>query len=204
MAYSRLELEAGLADAASRYGIDPAIAYRQIQQESSFNPNARSSSNAQGIAQFIPGTAARFGLSNPYDPFASFEAWGQYMSEMLAMFGGRYDLALAGYNSGENRSEYAAAAREGRCVRWEVMPARVQSETRNYVAKILGADCAITGATGSGDGVAACFEGDPCFVDYGAGDYLKDFFGANPLGSSSSKFLLIGGLALVGVLILKR
>jgi len=202
--FTRAQLEAGLAAAAGKYSIDPGIAYRQIQQESNFNPCARSSSNAQGIAQFIPGTAARFGLTNPYDPFASFEAWGQYMRLMLDKFVGRYDIALAGYNSGENRSEYDAAAREGRCIRWEVMPARVQSETRNYVRKILGTDCQVSPLGGSSSDPIACFEGDPCYVD--PDTILPDLsvLGSDS-GGSMSGLLLIGlGLGLIAIFALKN
>jgi soluble lytic murein transglycosylase-like protein len=124
--------------AADRYGLDRSIAYAQINQESGFNPNARSPAGAQGIAQFIPATAARFGLTNPFDPIASFEAYGKYMSFLLSKFMGRYDIALAGYNSGENRKEYENAAREGREINWSVLPAGVQTETQNYVNRILG------------------------------------------------------------------
>jgi len=147
MNYSREQLEAALFAAVDRYGINPDIAWRQINQESGFNPNAVSPAGAKGIAQFMPDTARRFGLSNPFDPIASFDAWGRYMWLMLGMFNGRYDLALAGYNSGENRAEYAAAAREGRAINWSVLPARVQSETRNYVRAILGSDSPVVEST---------------------------------------------------------
>ncbi|MGB8507884.1 MAG: lytic transglycosylase domain-containing protein, partial [Pyrinomonadaceae bacterium] len=122
---------------AAQNGIDPNIAEAQIWQESRFNPNAQSSANAQGIAQFIPGTAARFGLSNPFDPAASLNAWARYMRVLLDMFGGRYDIALAGYNSGEARAEYRNAAAQGRAINWSALPSGVQSQTRNYVNTIL-------------------------------------------------------------------
>jgi soluble lytic murein transglycosylase-like protein len=132
------ELVEYLYNVADRYGIDRAVAYAQIDQESRFNPNAQSSAGAKGIAQFISTTGTRYGLTDPFDPYASLEAWGLYMSDLLTMFGyDRYDLALAGYNSGENRDEYKAAAREGRSINWSVLPSRVQSETRNYVNTIL-------------------------------------------------------------------
>lgn len=127
-----------LYSAADRYGIDRGIAFAQINQESGFNPNAQSPAGAKGIAQFIPATAARFGLTNPFDPIASFDAYGRYMRFLLDKFGGRYDIALAGYNSGENRREYENAARENRPINWSVLPAGVQSETQNYVNRILG------------------------------------------------------------------
>ena len=125
--------------AADRYGIDRSVAYAQINQESGFKPNARSSAGAQGIAQFIPATAVRFGLANPFDPIASFDAYGRYMQFLLGKFNGRYDIALAGYNSGENRREYENAARENRLINWAILPAGVQTETQNYVNKILAA-----------------------------------------------------------------
>lgn len=122
---------------ANQYGINPNIAYWQIDRESKFNPRVVSPAGAKGVAQFMPDTAVRFGLTDPFDPVASMDAWGNYMSGMMGMFNGRYDLALAGYNSGENRAEYAAAAREGRPINWSVLPAGVQSQTKPYVEAIM-------------------------------------------------------------------
>jgi len=136
--YPREQLVDYLNTVANSYGIDPNIAYRQIQAESNFNSNAQSPAGAKGIAQFIDGTARRFGLTDPFDPVASLNAWGAYMSTLLEQFGYRYDLALAGYNSGEFRDEYVNAYNEDRGINWNILPARVQTETRNYVRKILG------------------------------------------------------------------
>lgn len=138
MGYSKEQLVDYLYRVADDYGIDRDIAYRQIQQESGFNPDACSPAGACGIAQFISGTAARFGLTDRYDPIASLDAWGAYMSEMLERFDYRYDLVLAGYNSGEFRDEYTNAYNENRGIDWSVLPSGVQKETRNYVRKILG------------------------------------------------------------------
>lgn len=120
-------------------GIDPAVAVAQARQESGFNPNAVSPVGAQGLYQFMPATWATYGSGSPFDADAAIAAYVRYMGKLLRQFGGRYDLALAGYNSGENRKEYAAAARENRAINWAVMPSGVQRETKPYVEKILAA-----------------------------------------------------------------
>lgn len=138
MRYPKEQLVDYLRTVANSYGIDPDIAYRQINAESGFRDDAVSPAGAKGIAQFVDGTAKRFGLDDPFDPVASLNAWGAYMSFLLERFGYRYDLALAGYNSGENRSEYENAYNENRGINWSVLPGNVPIETRSYVRKILG------------------------------------------------------------------
>src|SRR3990172_12099694 len=138
MGYTKEQLVDYLYQVADSYGIDRDIAYRQIDQESRFNPDACSRADGCGIAQFIPDTARRFGLTDRYDPVASLDAWGAYMWALLDQFGWRYDLALAGYNSGENRSEYRNAFAEERGINWAVMPGNIPVETRNYLKIILG------------------------------------------------------------------
>lgn len=121
---------------ADYYGVDPNIAVKQINAESSFNPNAVSKSHppAQGLAQFIPGTWAIYGEGDPFDPEASLHAYGKYMKHLLTKFDGRYDLALAGYNWGENRNVLQSALNNGD----SVLNYNLPTETRNYVKKILG------------------------------------------------------------------
>lgn len=144
MAFSKQQLIDYLYQVADSYAIDREIAFKQINQESGFNPNARSGAGAVGIAQFVPETARRFGLTvnsqidERLDPFKSLAAWGAYMSELLLKFGYRYDLVLAGYNSGENRQEYENAYNQDRGINWAILPSRVQQETRQYVRAILG------------------------------------------------------------------
>ena len=121
---------------AKKHGIDTNIAIWQIWAESSFNPKACSNANACGIAQFIPDTAKRFGV-NRNDIDSSLDGYGKYMAVLLKRFNNRYDLALAGYNSGEYRNEYTNAAKENRPINWKVLPRGVQTETQNYVNKIL-------------------------------------------------------------------
>lgn len=55
--------------------------------------------------QFIPETARRYGLNDPFDPKAAIDAAAHYLKDLLVKFGGRLDLALAGYNAGEGAVE---------------------------------------------------------------------------------------------------
>jgi hypothetical protein len=59
---------------AARWSVSPALMAGQLMAESGFDPNAGSSAGAQGIAQFMPSTAASYGLTNPYDPVAAIDA----------------------------------------------------------------------------------------------------------------------------------
>src|SRR5215216_1435096 len=89
-----------IADYAARYGIDPNIALRQIQQESGCRATVCSPKAACGIAQFIPSTWAQYGSGDRSNVDTSLDAWGRFMRDLLSMFGGNYRLALAGYHSG--------------------------------------------------------------------------------------------------------
>lgn len=80
-------------------GIDPATFLAQINAESNFNPNVGcNSSGACGIAQFIPSTAAQFGL-NPSDPVASLQAAAQYDAQLVQQTGS-LTAALTAYSGG--------------------------------------------------------------------------------------------------------
>ena len=92
--------------------------------ESNFNPYAGSPAGAQGIAQFMPSTAAAYGLVNPFDPVAAIDAQAHLMSDLLRQFGD-LSLALAAYNAGP------APVEECSCI--PVFP-----ETQAYVTRILG------------------------------------------------------------------
>ncbi len=72
--------------------------------ESGFDPNAGSPAGAQGIAQFMPGTAAAYGLADPFDPVAAIDAQAHLMSDLLRQFGS-VELALAAYNAGPGAVE---------------------------------------------------------------------------------------------------
>lgn len=127
---------------ANQYGINPAVALAQINQESGCNPNVCSYKGACGIAQFLPGTWAQYGSGSRSDVDAALDAWGRLMRDLLSRFNGDYRLALAGYHSGPGAA--AAALRN---------PAG-NPRTNNYVNSILAGIGSIfdggTAAAGSG------------------------------------------------------
>lgn len=109
----------------TQHGVDPYLIYCLMSQESGFSSGATSNRGAQGLMQLMPGTAARYGVTNPYDVAQNIKGGTRYLKDLLKMFNGRVDLALAGYNAGEG-----AVMKYGNTV-------PPYSETRNYVRLIL-------------------------------------------------------------------
>jgi len=108
----------------TQFGVDPYLVFLVIEQESRFHSRAVSPKGARGLMQLMPGTARRFGVSRPFDPEDNIRGGTQYLKELLTMFNGRVDLALASYNAGEGRVlDYGN----------RVPPFR---ETRDYVKRI--------------------------------------------------------------------
>jgi soluble lytic murein transglycosylase-like protein len=113
-----------IVDSATRNGIDPVLIYATMHQESSFKPRAMSYKGARGLMQLMPGTAARFGVKNIWDPQQNIEGGARYMRFLMDMFGGDVALTLAGYNAGEG----AVIKYGGRIPPY--------SETQEYVRRI--------------------------------------------------------------------
>jgi Transglycosylase SLT domain/D-alanyl-D-alanine carboxypeptidase len=84
---------------AAHWSVPPALMAGQLMAESGFDSTAGSPAGAQGIAQFMPSTAAAYGLADPYDPIAAIDAEAHLMHDLLAQFGSP-ELALAAYNAG--------------------------------------------------------------------------------------------------------
>ena len=89
-------------ESAARNGVDPNLVISVMRHESGFNYRARSYKGATGLMQLMPGTAARFGITNIYDPQQNIEGGTRYLRFLLDQFNGDIALVLAGYNAGEN------------------------------------------------------------------------------------------------------
>jgi hypothetical protein len=126
------EFDHHIEAAAALHSLSPGLIKAVIAVESEFDQWAVSSKGAQGLMQLMPFTARRFGVSDSFDARQNIFAGSQYLRILLDLFQGDLDLALAGYNAGEN-----AVRRYG-----SIPPYR---ETRRYVQKVrslLGTDTA--------------------------------------------------------------
>jgi hypothetical protein len=111
---------------AEQNGLPKDFFARLIWKESRFDPNAVSPVGAEGIAQFMPGTAKMRGLANSFDIDQAIPASAKYLAEMKAGFG-NLGLAAAAYNAGESRVS-----------RWLNSGGFLPMETEGYVFDIMG------------------------------------------------------------------
>jgi Transglycosylase SLT domain/SPOR domain len=115
-----------LENAAATQGLPVDFFTRLIRQESNFDPKAVSRAGAQGIAQFMPGTARWRGLSDPFEPAASLKESARWLRELRDQFG-NLGLAAAAYNAGPKRVRNWLAGR-----------GELPHETRAYVRIVTG------------------------------------------------------------------
>lgn len=116
--------ESLIQQAAAANGVEPALLKGLIEQESGFNPAARSSAGAMGLTQLMPSTAASLGVTEPMDPAQSIQGGAKLLGELLHQFGGNVSDALAAYNAGA-----------GAVQRYGGVPP--YPETEAYVAKVM-------------------------------------------------------------------
>ena len=111
-----------ISTVATTHNLDPRLVHAVIEQESNYQPRARSKKGARGLMQLMPATARHYGVQNSYDPRANLDAGVRHLKDLLS----RLDLplALAAYNAGE-----------GTIKRYGGLPP--YPETQNYVRSIL-------------------------------------------------------------------
>jgi soluble lytic murein transglycosylase-like protein len=111
--------------AATSASVEPNLLRAVIVVESGFNSRAVSKRGAVGLMQLMPATAARFGVSNAFDPRQNVHGGARYLKFLIDRFGQDLKLALAAYNAGED-----AVERNG----GHIPPF---SETMAYVPRVL-------------------------------------------------------------------
>jgi len=134
-----------LESAAQAHELDPALVTAIAAAESGFRPDAVSHKGAVGLMQVMPTTAARYGVSasSPQQTFAllkdpeiNVRVATRYLADLLRMFEGELELAIAAYNAGEG-----AVLRHGR----RIPP---YPETQQYVTRVMRYYRALTGSAG--------------------------------------------------------
>jgi hypothetical protein len=120
-----------IESAAKANGLPLEFFARVIWQESRFQsdavgPMTRRGERAQGIAQFMPGTASERRLLDPFDPVQALPKSAEFLSELRTQFG-NLGLAAAAYNAGPHRVQ-----------EWLAGTGSMPQETRNYVVAITG------------------------------------------------------------------
>ncbi len=117
---------AAIDKASIEHNLDRVFFTRLLWKESLFDPNAVSPKGAQGLAQFMPDTAERRKLADPFDPLSAVGASASFLADLKKDFG-NLGLAAAAYNAGE-----------GRIARWLAGTSSLPDETEDYVAYITG------------------------------------------------------------------
>ncbi|GLS43638.1 lytic transglycosylase domain-containing protein [Methylobacterium brachythecii] len=125
-ATDKAEMQRLARDAATAHALPVDYFLRLIKQESGFNHRAVSRAGAQGVAQFMPGTATLRGLKDPFDPVEALPKSAAFLSDLRKQFG-NIGLAAAAYNAGPQRVSS-----------WLAGIGTLPLETRSYVIAITG------------------------------------------------------------------
>lgn len=185
-------LQSTVSAAAASAGVPQAIAFAQVQQESSWNPNAyNATSGATGLFQLEPATAAQLGVTNLTDPVQNAQGGTTYLAQLYNQFGD-WATALAAFDWGMGNVQKAQATYG------DAWLSHAPSETQNYVSNILGAagmdDTATVTPSSIASGVADAVQ-NLLPDDSPIGSAVAD----NPLGTVL--LFVVGGL---GVYVLAR
>ena len=113
-------------DSAKAEGLPVNFFTRLIWRESAFQPRAISPAGAQGVAQFMPGTASERGLADPFDPATAIPTSAKLLANLAQRFG-NLGLAAAAYNAGPNA-----------LAKWLGGTGSMPFETQEYVLAITG------------------------------------------------------------------
>lgn len=128
-------VQGSLSSASQTHGVDVELLKAVVVTESAFNTNAVSPKGAVGLMQIMPTTAQRYGVqadrgatvsAKLTDPELNIQTGTRYLADLLRLFGGQTELALAAYNAGEG-----AVARAGNRI-------PNYKETQFYVQKVMG------------------------------------------------------------------
>lgn len=127
-------------------GLPEALLFGIMAKESNGRVHASSRAGAAGLMQFMPGTAARFGLGpdgsgfdTRFDPRSAAEASAAYLNERMAELNRSVELALAAYNGGEGRAARVFAQSGGRSFWDQSVYEQFPAETKDYVPMVIAA-----------------------------------------------------------------
>ena len=126
VARSHQEICTSVTESAHSNDLPLPFFIRLLFQESGFKPDVVSRAGAQGIAQFMPETAATVGLNNPFDPTQAIAASARLLGDLVRRFG-NLGLAAAAYNAGPRRIQD-----------WLDKKSKLPEETLHYVKTITG------------------------------------------------------------------
>jgi soluble lytic murein transglycosylase-like protein len=113
-----------IREAAKKYSVDYALVRAVIKAESNFDTLAISRVGARGLMQLMPETAIALQVKNPFHPQDNIEGGVRHLRYLLDLFKGNLQMALAGYNAGENK-----------VFRYNGIPP--YQETQTYVQRVL-------------------------------------------------------------------
>lgn len=177
--------------AAGQLRLPVSVVAAQINDESGFNPGATSPTNAQGIAQFEPGTWAGLGCAgSPYDAAASFKCYVKYMHQLLTAYHGDVRKALAAYNAGPANLQAGYAYADSIL--------RAAGQSPGLTTARTGTGQASSGSSSSGNVTLAASVSDPAACAWTFGGIPTSFgnIGQFCVISKSQLRAVLGGLFL--------